>query len=161
MIALLTFGLARKGDGGVEVGEPLPQAELEFLDPATTGTATLADYEGGWVLVNVWASWCDPCREESPALEAFARRHRGEVTVLGIDTQDNSEDALAFVDEFGLTYEHLRDGSGDYADEIGTTGVPESILVDPQGDVAYHVNGAVTEETLREQIEPLIEEGQA
>ena len=61
--------------------------------------------------------------------------------MIGIDTQDNTEDALEFVDEFGLTYEQLHDGSGDYADDLGTTGVPESVLIDPEGNVAYHVPG--------------------
>jgi cytochrome c biogenesis protein CcmG, thiol:disulfide interchange protein DsbE len=156
LIALLGFGLASKGDGGIAVGEPLPQAELPFLGPTASAGASLADYEGGWVLANVWASWCPPCRDESPALEAFARRNRGDVTVVGIATQDNTDDALEFVDEFGLSYDQLHDGSGDYADEIGATGVPESVLIDPDGNVALHVPGAVTEEVLREQIEPMI-----
>jgi cytochrome c biogenesis protein CcmG/thiol:disulfide interchange protein DsbE len=161
LVALLAFGLLQKADGGIAVGEPLPQASLPFLDPATSGTAALADYEGDWVLANVWASWCEPCRSESPALERFSREHRGEVTVVGIATQDNTDDGLAFVEELGLSYEQLHDGSGDYAEEIGTTGVPESILIDPQGRVALHVPGAVTEETLRTRIEPLLRGGEA
>ena len=156
LVALLGFGLARKGEGGVTVGEPVAQAELPLL--GASGTASLADYEGGWVLANVWASWCYPCREESPALQRFADRNRGRVTVIGIDTQDNTEDALEFVGEFGLTYEQLHDGSGDYADELGATGVPETILIGPDGNVAYHVPGAVTEDVLRERIEPLVRE---
>jgi cytochrome c biogenesis protein CcmG/thiol:disulfide interchange protein DsbE len=160
LVALLAFGLLKEADGGIAVGEPLPQASLPFLDPTASGTASLADYEGEWVLANVWASWCEPCREESPALERFSRRHRGDVTVLGIATQDNTDDALAFVDELGLSYEQLHDGSGDYAEEMGTTGVPESVLLDPAGEVALHVPGAVTEETLRTRIEPLLRGGE-
>jgi cytochrome c biogenesis protein CcmG/thiol:disulfide interchange protein DsbE len=157
VIGLLGFGLATKGEGGIPVGEPLPEAELPRLVPSG-GEASLADYEGSWVLANVWASWCNPCRDEAPLLERFAREHRADgVVVVGIDTQDNTDDALGFVDEFGLTYDQLHDGSGDYADDIGTTGVPESILIAPSGDVAYHVPGAVTEPILRDQIEPLIE----
>jgi len=110
------------------------------------------------VLANVWASWCTPCRDESPTLERFWQEHRrDDFALVGIDTQDNSDDALDFVGEFGLTYNQLHDGSGDYADDIGTTGVPESVLIDPEGNVAYHVPGAVTEEILRDRIEPLIE----
>ena len=155
LIALLGFGLATKGEGGIETGEPLPQSELTRLVPEG-GTASLADYEGRWVLANVWASWCNPCRDEAPLLERFQAEHR-DVEVVGIDTQDNTDDALDFVEEFGLTYDQLHDGSGDYADEIGTTGVPESILIAPDGEVAYHVPGAVTEAILRDQVEPLIE----
>ncbi len=157
VIALLGFGLAREGDGGVDVGEPLPQTALLPLDPTLSAAYTLDDYQGRWVLVNVWASWCGPCRDEAPALERFARRHQGEVDVVGIATQDTSEDGLAFVEEFGLTYDQLHDGSGDYAEEIGTTGVPESILLDPEGKVADYVPGPVTEDILSSRIEPLVE----
>ena len=159
VIALLAYGLATKGEGGIPTGEPLPQADLPVLDPAVGAEASLDDYRGRWVLANVWASWCTPCRDESPTLERFWQQHRhDDFALVGIDTQDNTDDALEFVDEFGLTYDQLHDGSGDYADEIGTTGVPESVLIDPEGDVAYHVPGAVTEEILRDRIEPLIEE---
>lgn len=161
VVALLGFGLATKGEGGVTVGEPLPQAELPLIYPPASGEASLADYEGEWVLANIWASWCNPCRDEAPLLRRFGREHRGALTIVGIDTQDNSDDALAFVEEFNLTYDQLHDGSGDYADDVGATGVPESILIDPSGNVAYHVPGAVTEEVLRDQIEPLIEGGGA
>lgn len=156
LIALLGFGLAAKGEGGITVGEPPAAGELPFLDPTASGTASLADYEGEWVLANVWASWCVPCRDEAPALQDFAERNEGEVRVVGIDTQDNTDDALEFVAEFGLTYEQLHDGSGEYANELGATGVPETVLVDPDGNVAFHVPGAVTEEILTRQIEPLI-----
>lgn len=156
LVALLAFGLATKGDGGVPIGQPPPDAELPFLDPTASTGASLADYKGEWVLANVWASWCDPCRDESPALQDFAERNEGDVTVVGIATQDNTDDALGFVDEFGLTYEQLHDGSGDWADDLGATGVPESILVDPEGNVAYHVPGPVTEDFLVNNIEPLL-----
>jgi cytochrome c biogenesis protein CcmG, thiol:disulfide interchange protein DsbE len=156
LVALLGFGLASKGEGGVTVGEPPAEGELPFLDPTASGTASLADYGGEWVLANIWASWCDPCRAESPALQEFAERNRGRVTVIGIDTQDNTDDALEFIDEFGLTYEQLHDGSGAYADDLGTTGVPETVLIDPEGNVAFHYPGAVDEDILAGQIEPLI-----
>jgi cytochrome c biogenesis protein CcmG/thiol:disulfide interchange protein DsbE len=156
VVALLGFGLATKGDGGVEIGEPPPETALPVLDPTASGSASLADFEGEWVLANLWASWCEPCREESPALNSFARRNKREVTVVGINTQDNTDDALEFVDEFALTYDQLHDGSGDYADELGATGVPETVLVDPEGNVTFHFPGAVTEDVLSGQIEPVI-----
>ena len=125
LVALLAFGLVSKGDGGVTIGEPpAADAALPVLDPTASGEFALADFKGEWVLANVWASWCGPCRDESPALQAFAERNEGDVRVVGIDTQDNTDDALEFVDEFGLTYEQLHDGSGDFADDLGTTGRP-------------------------------------
>ncbi len=158
VVGLLAFGLLQKGEGGIALGEPLPEASLPLLDPTVSGEASLDDYEGQWVLVNVWASWCNPCRDEAPVLERFWQEHRGaDFALVGIDTQDNTEDALAFVDEFGLTYDQLHDGSGDYAEDMGTTGVPETMLLDPGGDVVYHVPGAITEEILSDRVEPLIE----
>ncbi len=158
MVGLLGFGLVTKGEGGIALGEPLPQDSLPILDATASEEASLSDYEGRWVLANVWASWCAPCRDESPALQRFWEKHEDDdFALVGIDTQDNTDDALAFVDEFDLTYDQLHDGSGDYADEIGATGVPESVLIDPTGDVVYHVPGQVTDEILRDRIEPLIE----
>ena len=144
VVGLLGFGLISKGNGRAGVGESLPTAELPALSGA--GAGSLADYRGEWVLVNVWASWCGPCRNESPALQDFYERHRSELTVLGIDTRDLSEDGRDFVAEFDLGYPQLRDADGDYAEELGTTGVPESFLVEPDGDLAAHFPGPFRDE---------------
>jgi len=144
VVGLLGFGLISKGNGRAGVGEAVPTAELPALSGA--GAGSLADYRGEWVLVNVWASWCGPCRNESPALQDFYERHRSELTVLGIDTRDLSEDGRDFVAEFDLGYPQLRDGDGDYAEELGTTGVPESFLVEPDGDLAAHFPGPFRDE---------------
>jgi cytochrome c biogenesis protein CcmG, thiol:disulfide interchange protein DsbE len=155
LIGLLAFGLTTKGSDALAVGEPVPDSELPRLDGS--GSGSLADYRGDWVLVNVWASWCGPCRDESPALQAFHERHSDDgFTVLGIDTEDATEAGLDFVAEFELTYPQLHDGPGEYKDELETTGVPESFLVDPEGELALHRPGPVTEEYLREAVEPLI-----
>jgi cytochrome c biogenesis protein CcmG, thiol:disulfide interchange protein DsbE len=156
VIGLLAFGLIKKGDDPLQTGDPAPEAQLSSLDGSAQGS--VADYRGQWVLVNVWASWCDPCRDEAPALERFYRAHRAdEFTVLGVDTQDNSEDGRAFVKEFGLTYPQLHDGSGDYADDLKTTGVPENFLIDPDGNVALVLRQPVTAESLDTQFAPMIE----
>ena len=160
VVALLAFGMLRDSGGDrIAVGEPLPaDVPLPVLDPAASGDGSVRDYRGEWVLVNLWASWCTPCRDESPALQRFYERHRrDDFTVLGIDTQDNTEDALEFVDEFGLSYPQLHDGDGARHEDLGMTGVPESVLVDPEGDVALYRPGPVTEESLRDEVEPLIE----
>jgi cytochrome c biogenesis protein CcmG, thiol:disulfide interchange protein DsbE len=157
VIALLGFGLIAKGDDALAVGEDAPQAELPAL--GGSGSGSIADYRGQWVLVNVWASWCDPCREEAPDLQRFYERHRPDgFEVLGIDTQDATDAALAFAEEFELTYPQLHDGSGDFAkDELHTTGVPENFLVDPEGKIAFVQRGPVDAEILESQIAPLIE----
>jgi cytochrome c biogenesis protein CcmG/thiol:disulfide interchange protein DsbE len=110
------------------------------------------------VLVNFWASWCLPCRDESPAIESFYREHAGpRFTVLGIDTQDLSGDAQAFVERYGVTYPQLRDGDGERSDDYGTTGVPESFLVDPRGRLVLIRRGPVDRAFLDRYVAPQLE----
>ena len=158
VIGLLGYGLLTKGEEALAIGEPIPDTELATLDGE--GTGSVSDYRGEWVLVNVWASWCDPCREESPALQRFYEEHRDQnFTVLGIDSRDVSSEGLAFVEEFGLTYPQLHDSEGDIPDDYGMTGFPESFLIDPEGNVALARSGPVTGAYLEEAIAPLIEAG--
>jgi cytochrome c biogenesis protein CcmG, thiol:disulfide interchange protein DsbE len=160
LVGLLVFGLVSKGTSRLAVGEAAPNALLPRLEGG--GTESLADYRGRWVLVNFWASWCLPCREEAPALERFQRQHGGpQFTVLGIDSRDLSDDGRAFVDEYDLSYPQLRDGDGDAAHDYGTTGVPENFLVDPTGKVRLLVTGPVSEEYLQEQVAPLLPGGKS
>jgi cytochrome c biogenesis protein CcmG/thiol:disulfide interchange protein DsbE len=156
VIGLLGFGLIAKGADELVVGDPAPDAELPVLGGDETGS--LADFRGRWVLVNFWASWCDPCRTEAPALEDFQRRHAGpRFTVLGIDQRDLTDDALEFVEEYELSYPQLRDAEGDRADPFGMTGLPESFLVDPDGRIALIRRGPVDEEYLDRYVLPLVE----
>jgi cytochrome c biogenesis protein CcmG/thiol:disulfide interchange protein DsbE len=156
LIGLLTFGLIGTGTADLAIGDPAPDEELPRLDGE--GTGSIADYRGEWVLVNFWASWCTPCRGESPTLQRFAERHEDDVAVLGIDTQDLSGDALDFVEEFELTYPMLRDPDSEepLSEDYGATGLPESFLVDPEGDVAMICRGPVDESDLQDLVLPLV-----
>ena len=156
VIGLLGFGLLSKGEAQISVGDPVPDRELPALRGG--GSGEISDYRGDWVLVNLWASWCLPCREEAPALERFWRSHRdGKVTVLGINVQDNSEDAIAFAGQYRLTYPQLRSVGDERSSAFGSTGVPENFLVDPRGRLALNRRGPVDESFLREEVVPLIE----
>jgi thiol-disulfide isomerase/thioredoxin len=159
IVGLLAYGLAKKGGSPLTVGERIPAASTELPHLDGQGSASIADYQGRWVLVNVWASWCTPCRAESPALERFYDAHRGrDFTILGIDSNDLSTDATNFVKHYGITYPQIRDGNGDYAKgDLGTTGVPESFLVNPKGRLMLHSLGPVSDRYLDQNVAPLID----
>src|SRR4051795_9616802 len=155
LVGLLVYGLVSKGSSRVTVGEQAPTASLPRLEGG--GGGSLAEYRGRWVLVNFWASWCVPCKQEAPALERFQQQHGGErFTVLGIDSRDLSGDGQRFVERYGLSYPQLRDGDGAAAHDYGTTGVPENFLVDPRGRVRLYVAGPVDEGYLEGAVAPLV-----
>jgi thiol-disulfide isomerase/thioredoxin len=159
VVGLLAYGLASKGSASISVGEPVPDRTLPRLQGG--GNADIADYRGRWVLVNVWASWCPPCRDEAPALERFYRRERRHgLTVLGIDSRDVSSDAIAFLRRYHITYPQLHDGSAELYDALGMSGYPENFLVDPQGKLALIRRGSITSSYLNGVVRPYLSGGQ-
>jgi cytochrome c biogenesis protein CcmG/thiol:disulfide interchange protein DsbE len=156
VVGLLAFGLLSKGATKIAVGDPVPDRELPALPGP--GQGSIAEHRGEWVLVNLWASWCIPCREEAPALERFyRRRHAAETTVVGINVQDNREDAVAFLHDHPTTYSQLRSVGDERSSAFGSTGVPENFLVDPRGRLALIWRGPVDDSFLRERVIPIIE----
>lgn len=157
VIGLLAFGLLSKGEAKISVGDPVPDRELPVLGEEGR-QEDIADYRGRWVLVNLWASWCIPCRQEAPVLDRFAREYRKrDVSVLGINVQDNSDDALAFVREYHVEYPQLRSVGDERSAAFGSTGVPENFLVDPSGRLALIWRGPVDQSFLEKQVVPLVE----
>ena len=157
VIGLLAYGLLNKNGNALAVGDPAPDRQLTRVEG--TGTGRIADYRGHWVLVNFWASWCEPCRTEAPALESFWRANRGRgAVVLGVDLDDATDDARSFAREFHLTYPLFRQGDGDSLKEAyGMTGLPENFVVDPQGSIRLIQRGPIDETFLRERVQPLLE----
>jgi cytochrome c biogenesis protein CcmG, thiol:disulfide interchange protein DsbE len=153
VIGLLVFGLLSKGETNIAVGDPVPDKVLPNLEGG--GEGSIADYRGRWVLVNLCASWCGPCQAEAPELESYSQQHRT-MTVLGINVQDNSEDAVRFVRDHDLTYPQLRSVGDERSEAFGSTGVPENFLVDPSGRLALIWRGVVDEDFLEESVTPLI-----
>lgn len=156
VIGLLAFGLLSKGEAKIAVGDPVPDRALPVL--GGPGEGSISAYRGHWVLVNLWASWCVPCRQEAPVLNRFAHQYRGRnVRVLGINVQDNSDDALAFLRDFDVTYPQLRSVGDERSDAFGSTGVPENFLVDPRGHLALIWRGPVDEKFLEQEVVPKVE----
>ena len=121
---------------------------------------SLADYRGKVVVLNFWASWCNPCKVESPLLQRWHKRlEKDGGLVLGVDVQDIDSDARNFIREYKLTYPHLRDKEGDNVRaEYGVVGYPETFVIDRQGRVVGLFRGPVDEKFMREVVEPLLGE---
>ncbi len=130
-----------------------PSFSLPLLDG--DGTLALASLRGKVLVLNFWASWCGPCKDEAPLLEDVWRRYRDRgVVVVGIDAQDFKADARRFVARYGVTYPIVHDGSGSTLGRYGVTGFPETWFVDGRGRlVGERVQGPVTEEQLVRNIE--------
>jgi cytochrome c biogenesis protein CcmG/thiol:disulfide interchange protein DsbE len=156
VVGLLAYGLLAKGATKIALGDPVPDRALPALPGP--GHGSIAEHRGQWVLVNLWASWCIPCREEAPVLERFYRRQRAnDTTVVGINVQDNQDDAVAFLRDHPTTYPQLRSVGDERSSAFGSTGVPENFLVNPRGKLALIWRGPVDDQFLRDRVDPLIE----
>ena len=130
LVALLVYGVTSSGpsrtlDSQLARGErpAAPDLALTALDSGQP--RALADYKGKVVLLNVWASWCEPCKRESPLLERWHRRMKDQGgTVLGVDTLDIKDDALGFISKYNLSYPQLNDREGTAIKKLGTRAVP-------------------------------------
>jgi cytochrome c biogenesis protein CcmG/thiol:disulfide interchange protein DsbE len=108
------------------------------------GRRTLASLRGKVVVLNFWASWCEPCQLEAPMLEhAQGALERHDATVLGVTYQDASPDSESFVRRYHLTYPNVRDTTGEFARSFGTRQVPESFVIDRQGRVVAIARGEI------------------
>ena len=164
LLAVLAYGVASSGqsdtiDDALSEGGRIPAPALTLPRLGAEAQASLSDYRGRVVVLNFWASWCVPCREESPLLQRWHERIRSRGgTVLGVNVLDVRSDARAFVEEYGLKDPMLRDGGTDSGDAFGVVGYPETFVLDRRGRIAAVTRGPVDESDLRRQVLPLLEE---
>jgi cytochrome c biogenesis protein CcmG/thiol:disulfide interchange protein DsbE len=129
------------------LGKPAPAIESTTVDGQQAGLTAL---KGKWVVVNFFATWCVPCRQEHPDLVSFSQAHAasGDATVLGVVYSDNTQAVREFRDDEGGTWPMLTDPKGRIALDYGVSGVPESYLISPDGVVAAKLLGGVKADDL-------------
>ena len=134
----------------LERGQPEDRLGRRLAEPFEDERLALDELRGTPVVLNFWASWCIPCREEAPRLERTWRKVRAEgVLLLGLNMQDITEDARAFIREFELSFPHVRDPTNRAARRWGVTGIPETFFIRRDGKIVGHVVGAISQEQLR------------
>jgi cytochrome c biogenesis protein CcmG/thiol:disulfide interchange protein DsbE len=162
LVALLVFGVLQTADN-TSIDQAVAQgrhpvahdARLPLLEGA--GAKTLADYRGHYLVVNFFASWCGPCRDEAPLLDEIERRiARGGGTVVGIAWDDTVSDARRFVRETHVSYPVVRDVDGSFGRAYGITGMPETFVVDPRGRIVALRRAQLTRSWIASTLDPLL-----
>lgn len=143
--------------GGAATSAPAVPGDRADL-PATTSDefeAHLADLDRPAV-VNVWASWCLPCRSEAPLLNQASERYGEEIEFIGVNVTDNQSDAKAFLAEFGLPFDHFFDRDRQVPNFYGGIGIPITFFFAPNGELVKAHNGILDDRTLALNIDELL-----
>ena len=128
---------------------------LSLPDPGTLPARTADEFEGILVgargrpvVVNIWASWCAPCRTEMPLLQRAADVYAGRAVVLGVASKDEADAARAFLDDFDITYPNIFDVTGEIRVRLGLTAYPTTYVFDAAGTLRARVTGGISEQRL-------------
>ncbi len=141
LFALLVWKLTHQSQPP-RLGGPAPTFSARRLEG--NGSIDLASLRGKPVVLNFFASWCEPCKAESKVLEQAWRQYADRVVFLGVDYHDVTSDGRKFLRAHDITYPTVEDGSGKVGDLYGLTGVPETYFIDAQGRlVGSHIEGTV------------------
>ncbi len=156
LVAVVVYGLVRPAPESSQPQRP------EFDLPLLSGDGTLSDddLEGRLVVLNFWASWCDPCRKEMPMIERVARDYASrDVAFVGVDVRDAPEAARAFVREYGITYPIVYDEDEMLAKQLDVTTLPHTFFLNRNGTVAGRpILGELTREELVARLDRWVEE---
>jgi cytochrome c biogenesis protein CcmG/thiol:disulfide interchange protein DsbE len=137
VVALIVIEIATAGGGG-STGQPAYPLPTKVLQGPKV---TLADLRGRPALINFWASWCDPCREEAPEVARLSRSLHGQAAVVGIDYTDREDSARSFLRKYGWTFPVLSDPDGIYGARYGFSALPTTLVLDSEGQVAAILRG--------------------
>jgi cytochrome c biogenesis protein CcmG/thiol:disulfide interchange protein DsbE len=144
-MAAAVLGGCGTGSTGVAVGRPVPPIEQAAIGG---GPVSVPALRGRWVVVNFFATWCEPCQEEYPQLVRFAAQHKAAVQLVGVVYEDSSSDALKFHRSEGGTWPIVADPTARIASRYQVSALPQSFVVDPRGNLAARIFGGVTVDKL-------------
>ncbi len=134
------------------VGHPAPDFSLAMLRPVTGKSAlSLSNFKGKPVVLNFWASWCDPCKQEAPLLESTWKQMQAQgkdVVFLGIDYQDSNKNSLSFLQSNKITYQTVVDADGSVSTKYGVASLPDTIFLNRNGTVMSKVARQLTAQAL-------------
>jgi peroxiredoxin len=158
ILALVVTGCSGASQASVKRGVSQGSYALDFTLEAPDGSeSSLSDYGGSVVLVNFWATWCPPCRDEIPHFEEAYEAHKDEgFVVLGVNYQDSAAEVEPFVERLGVTYPMLLDESGMVAKEYRAVGLPTSVFVDRDGVIQVRHSGYLSEDQLEQYLSRLL-----
>lgn len=151
LLALLIWKVAQGSQNEAKIGKPAPDFTLGRLD--RPGSLQLSSLRGKVVVLNFWASWCQPCKLEAPDLAASAKKWSGRVVVLGVDVNDPSGDARGFMRKYGITYPIVHDNKNVTSPKYGLTGLPETFFLDRRGRIVSHVISGIEAADLQRGVE--------
>ena len=156
LIFLFTACAAGVDQESTPTSTPKPPIDLSLKD-LQGNSVQLSSLRGEVVLVNYWASWCSPCREEMPILDEFYKEHQSEgFMLIAVNVSESAEDAAEYVAEHGYSFTVWSDPPGDTMIELGINGLPASLLLDETGRIQKVWLGSVTEEILETSVFPLL-----
>jgi len=140
--------------GFIRAGQPAP----DFSLPALNGeTVQLSDLKGQVVLVNLWATWCPPCKAEMPGINAFYQAHQSAgFTALMANAQEDEATVRAFIEAKGFTFPVLLDSQGDLTKQYGVRGLPTTFIIGRNGQIQHFQTGAITQAELETIVNPLL-----
>jgi cytochrome c biogenesis protein CcmG, thiol:disulfide interchange protein DsbE len=162
LIGLLAYGLVSKSDDtsieqAVARGQRPAAPSLKLPVLGASGTKSVADLRGNVVVLNFWASWCEPCREEAPIFAEELHRHAAQgLRVVGVNSQDFLSDAREFASTYHVRYPLVHDGSNDVTTRWGVSGFPATFVIARDGTVRWFQNREITAQELDRAILPIL-----